>query len=86
MENITMLNGFIAVILNGDKKTLGNGLTITETRGRRDIVTGTIAMSENSDLPCGSRVWFPLYAATIVLINGEPYHIVKCDDLMMVSR
>lgn len=81
-----MLNNFIAVILDGDKKTLGNGLTITETRGRRDIVTGVIAMSEEENLPCGARVWFPLYAATIVLIEGEPYYILKHDDLMMVSQ
>lgn len=84
--NITMLNGYIAVILSDDKKTLGNGLTITETRGRRDIVTGTIAMSEDSDLPCGSRVWFPLYAATGVLIDGELHYVLKRDDLIMVSR
>jgi hypothetical protein len=86
MENITMLNGFIAVTLDGDKKTLGNGLTINETRGRRDIVSGTIIISDESDIPCGARAWFPLYAATIVLLDGEPYHIVKRDDLMMVSR
>lgn len=86
MENITMLNNFISVSLDGDKKTLGNGLTINETRGRRDIVSGTIVNSDNPKLPCGARVWFPLYAATIVLVNGEPYHIVKYDDLMMVSQ
>lgn len=86
MNAITMLNGFIAVTLDDSKKTLGNGLTITETRGRRDVVTGLISMSEDPQLPCGSRVWFPLYAATIVLIAGEPYHIVKSDDLIMVSR
>ena len=86
MESTVMLNDFIAVILDDDKKTLGNGLTITETRGRRDIVSGYISMSENPELPCGSRVWFPLYAATIVLLEGQPYHIIKTDDLIMIKK
>ena len=86
MKNITMLNNFIAVILDDDKKTLNNGLTITETRGRRDIVSGLISMSDNQHLRYGARVWFPLYAATIVMIEGQPYHIVKSDDLVMVKE
>ncbi len=86
MQNITMLNGYVAVTLDGDKKTLGNGITINETRGRKDIVSGLVISSDSKSLSENDRVYFPLYAATALLIEGEMYYVVNRSDIIMVQQ
>jgi co-chaperonin GroES (HSP10) len=79
-----MLNDNLLVELVNETTILGNGLAVKETRGKRDIVYGTIVECE-CGLEKGMKVWFPLYAANPITINGKSLLIVALDDIIMVE-
>lgn len=86
---IRMTNKFWLVELIEENKILSNGLTVKETRGKRDIVTGKVINGDYStEFPCadGYLVWFPLYAANPITIDGKTLLIVHQDDIIMVEE
>ena len=84
-----MVNKFWLVELKEENKILSNGLTVKETRGKRDIVVGKVIKGDyNSDFNCadGYLVWFPLYAANPITVDGKSLLIVHQDDIIMVEK
>ena len=86
--NIRMTNKFWLVELEEENKVLANGLTVKETRGKRDIVTGVVIHGDYSpEFPCadGYHVWFPLYAANPITVDGKSLLVIHQDDIIMVE-
>lgn len=84
-----MTNKFWLVELQEENKLLANGITVKETRGKRDIVTGKVITGDQSsgfDCAVGSLIWFPLYAANPITIDGKALLIVHQDDIIMVKE
>jgi len=85
----TMTNKFWLVELIEENKVLTNGLTVKETRGKRDIVTGRVINGDfSTEFPCadGYYVYFPLYSANPITIDGKTLLIVHQDDIIMVEE
>lgn len=86
---VKMTNKFWLVKLEEENKILANGLTVKETRGKRDIVTGRVIHGDYSpEFPAadGYLVWFPLYAANPITIEGNNYLVIHQDDIIMVEE
>ena len=84
--NMTMLNNNLLVELVNETTVLGNGLAVKETRGKRDVVTGTIVRAPvNGIIKETMKVWFPLYAANPITVNGKSLLVVSLDDIIMVE-
>lgn len=86
---LRMANKFWLVELEEELKQLANGLTVKETRGKRDIVTGKVVKGDYSpEFPCteGCLVWFPLYAANPITINGNNLLVIHQDDIIMIKE
>lgn len=84
----TMLNGFFLIELVEENKLLSNGITVKETRGRRDIVSGLVVNCPEEykkDYSKGT-VWFPLYSANTFVYEGKALLLVHHDDIMMVKK
>lgn len=75
---------------NSNVVELGNGLTVQEQRGKRDMMWGEVILApqEHHDL-VGTLVLYPVYAAdkADLPINGEPepHDIVKIQDIILVK-
>lgn len=83
-----MTNKFWLVELVEENKLLSNGITVKETRGKRDIVVGRVISGDYStDFPCsnGYHIWFPLYAANPITVDGKALLTVHQDDIIMVE-
>jgi hypothetical protein len=65
--------------------TLGNGLQVSEQRGKKDLIWGRVVAGEDKFL--GKDILYPLYAADAVTLNitGEAlsYHVVKSPDIIL---
>lgn len=61
---------------------LGNGLQINnETQSRKDIVTGLVIDGEYKD----TVVYFPLYAASTLMYEGENYLVLNVQDILAID-
>ena len=85
-----MVNNFYLVKLKEENKLLANGITVKETRGKRDIVCGevirgSVQLTGNTVAHEGNLIWFPLYSANQFVYDGETLLIVHADDIMMVE-
>lgn len=80
-----LFNEFILIKLDAEKTQLSNGLNVKETRGKRDIVQGTIVEVPEcfAEPRAGDVVLFPLYAATPVTLEEEDYVVVNFKDLIL---
>lgn len=83
---MTMLNNNLLVELVNETTVLGNGLAVKETRGKRDIVTGTVIKGPGNGIITETmKVWFPLYAANPITVDGKSLLVVSLDDIIMVE-
>jgi co-chaperonin GroES (HSP10) len=65
---------------------LKNGINLKETRGKRDVVTATIYLAdESTGLKIGDVIWFPLYASNELIVDGLPLAVISADDIIMVD-
>jgi len=81
-----VLNNNVIIKIN-DTVTLRNGINLKETRGKRDIVTATVILSDAATgLTAGSTVWFPLYASNEIIIDGQVHAVVSFDDIIMIKE
>ena len=81
-----MFNNFILLKLEAEETQLNNGLSVKETRGKRDIVCGKVIKAidhETFPLAGGDKVLFPLYAANSLTIEGEEYVVVSFEDIIL---
>lgn len=82
-----MHNKNVLVSVKLERKTLQNGISVQDTRGRKDIVEGIVEASHPS-LKFSNRalVWFPMYAALPITVAGKQYVIVNYEDIIMSER
>ena len=80
-----VVNNNVLVKLVGQTTKLGNGLSVnTENQNRKDIVTGTVYLSNNNE-NLGAKVWFPLYAASLITLPEGEFYIVSWDDIVLID-
>lgn len=86
---INCLNGNVIVKQVTEKVTTKAGLVVnaTEQRGKRDIITGEIVYSNRRDcLKVGSTVYYPMFAAQPINIDGLDYLAVNAKDIILVKE
>jgi co-chaperonin GroES (HSP10) len=86
---INCLNGNIIVKVTEEKVTTKAGLIVntTEQRGKRTIITGEIIYSNRKDsLQKGSIVYFPMFAAQPISLDGLDYAAVNAKDVILVKE
>ena len=86
-EWYVMHNKNVLVSLREDRKVLNNGISVQDTRGRKDIVVGIIECSHPSlKFPNRALVWFPMYAGLPIQLSGKQYLVVNYDDIIMSEK
>lgn len=86
---INCLNGNVIVKAVTEKVTTKAGIVIsaTEQRGKRDIITGEIVYSSRKDcLKVGSIVYYPMFAAQPINIDGLELLAVNAKDIILVKE
>ena len=79
-----VINNNTLVKLGDQSTTLGNGLSINnENQNRKDIVTGYVVQSTDKEIK--GKVWFPLYAASIITTSDGEFYIVNNQDIMAID-
>ena len=82
-----MHNKNVLVSLREDRKVLQNGISVQETRGRKDIAVGIVECSHPSlKFPNRALVWFPMYAGLAIQLDGKRYLIVNYEDIIMSEK
>ena len=86
-QNYSTKNGYVVIKTVNTEETLGNGIRIQDTRGKRDIVCGTCLLAEDKfNIPDHALVWFPIYAASPIKLDGENLLIIPYEDIMLVEK
>lgn len=79
-----VINNNTLVKLEKQFTTLGNGLNINnETHNRKDIVTGTVVQSTDSNIK--GIAYFPMYAASIITTKDGEFYIVNNEDILALD-
>lgn len=88
MNDIEMLNNNLLIVPKTNKINLGNGLEVSEQRGKKDLMWGICIAGDAKVL--GAEVLYPVYAAD--QIKGEfagygpgLYSIIKTQDVIMIK-
>lgn len=83
---LVVKNNHTLVTLANSETNLSNGLKINnETQNRKDIVSGFVVTSTVGMYYQGLKVFFPLYASSMVNYNGVNYYIIHNDDILAVE-
>ena len=79
-----VINNNTLIKLEKQFTTLGNGLNINnETQNRKDIVTGTVVQSTDSNIK--GVAYFPMYAASIITTAEGEFYIVNNEDILALD-
>lgn len=79
-----VINNNTLIKLEKQFTTLGNGLNINnETQNRKDIVTGTVVQSTDSNIK--GIAYFPMYAASIITTSEGEFYIVNNEDILALD-
>jgi co-chaperonin GroES (HSP10) len=82
-----MHNKNVLVSLQEDRKVLNNGISVQDTKGRKDIVVGIVECSHPAlKFPNRALIWFPMYAGLPMQLNGKQYLIVNYEDIIMSEK
>ena len=82
-----MHNKNVLVSPREERKVLNNGISVQDTRGRKDIMVGILECSHPSlKFPNRALVWFPAYAGLPIQLNGKQYLIVNYEDIIMSEK
>ena len=86
-DQICMKNKFLLISPLDKQKKLSNGLNISESRGKRDVIVGVIEAAEPGlKLPEKAICWFPLYAGSEVTIGDRSFLAVPHEDIIMIEK
>jgi co-chaperonin GroES (HSP10) len=86
-QNYIAKNDYVVVKVVNTEETLGNGIKIQDTRGKRDIACGVCLLAEDKHkIPSHALVWFPIYAASPIKLEGENLLILPYEDIMLIER
>lgn len=83
------LNGNLIVKPIVEKVTTKAGLVVnaTEQRGKKDIISAEILFSNRKDaLVKGNVVYYPMFAAQPINIDGLEAFAVNCKDIILVKQ
>ena len=89
MKKYNTLNGNLIIEEVKDETVTKAGLkvTATETRGKKDIVSGKIIISNRCDsLIPGNIVYYPMFAAQPFTLDGKNVFAVNAKDVVLVKR
>ena len=79
-----VINNNTLIKLEKQFTTLGNGLNINnETQNRKDIVTGTVVQSTDSNIK--GTAYYPMYAASIITTAEGEFYIVNNEDILALD-
>lgn len=86
-QSYSAKNGFVVIRLMKEEETLANGVKIQDTRGKRDIICGTCMLAEDKfKIPARALVWFPVYAASPIKLEGEVFWVLPFEDIMLIEK
>lgn len=82
------LNNNIVVRIVDDTAVNSNGTRVagTETRSKRDIVVGEIIACANTNIKRNAKVFFSLYAAQPITLEGEQLYVVNFHDIKLIKE
>lgn len=89
MQKYNTLNGNIIVqpVVEQTVTKAGLKVTATEVRGKKDIATGKILLSNRKDaLVQGNIVYYPMFAAQPFNLDGLDVAVVNVKDIVLVKR
>ena len=83
-----MQNNYLLVTPCESRKTLANGISVQDTKDRKDIMVGVIKCSHPKlKIPNCALVWFPRYAGLPLQLNdGKQYLVVNHEDVIMIEK
>ena len=96
-HNYQTKNNKLVIQRCSNEQTLDNGIKVTEARGKKDIVKGIPVVTYETSLPIGHNnefvlekessknifIWYPLYAALPISIEGNTYDVIDQQDIIM---
>ena len=86
-QSYSAKNGYVVISLMKEEETLANGIKIQDTRGKRDIICGTCMLAEEKfKIPARALVWFPVYAASPIKLDGETFWVLPYEDIMLIEK
>ena len=86
-EWYVMHNKNVLVSVREERRVLNNGISVQDTRGRKDIMMGILECSHPAlKFPNRALVWFPAYAGLPIQLNGKQYLIVNYEDIIMSEK
>lgn len=84
--NYTIINNKLLVKPLENKTTLGNGMVIQETRGKKDILSGEVVLSpEGLDLE-DKIIYYPEFASIPIVLSGNHLVVVDLDDVILIEE
>ena len=95
MDKYIALNDKIIIKPLDVKTTLGNGMVIQETRGKKDILVGEVVippagisaiLRKESGIKKGDQIWYPEYAALPIKLDGESYLVIDYSDIILMKE
>ncbi len=75
-------NGNLVVKQLSNEQQFDNGIKVNEARGKKDIVKGKVILPEKSN----KIVWYPLYSASPLSLEGETYDVISKDDVIIFTE
>lgn len=85
VKDIVMTEGNNLIIPRSNEVTFGNGLSIQESRGKKDCIWGACIKGQFE----GRSVLYPTYGADDLILmiddiaEANGFHIVKSEDIIM---
>lgn len=89
MNKFNCLNGNLIVKPIVEEVVTRAGLKVSavDTRGKKDIVSAKIVLSDRKDaLITGNIVYYPMFAAQPFILDGEEVYVVNAKDVVLVKR
>jgi Na+-transporting NADH:ubiquinone oxidoreductase subunit NqrC len=64
-----------------NQQTLANGIKVQEARGKKDIIKAKIIIPQSNKI-----VWYPIYAALPLSLDGETYQVIDKSDIILFTE
>ena len=84
--NYTVINNKLIVKPLENKTTLKNGITIQETRGKKDILSGEVVLAPEDSTLVGTTVYYPEFASIPIVLEGNHLLVIDLQDVIIIQR
>jgi co-chaperonin GroES (HSP10) len=78
----TPRNGYMLVLLDNLEGLLTGIVLEKDSIGRKEIVLGSVVESGSPDISAGTKVCFPFYAASEIILKNVKYYILSEQDVL----